>query len=225
MPGNATRARARGALDEVWSEPAVEVVPNMQKTQRIGCVGGARLACVPWLCAVIAAVCLSACGSADQSSTAAALLHRKPPAKKPIPAAADPTADMSAAVTTGRGPSPVNVKFQLGGRPQPGQPLTVELALIPDASVASVAAKFEGDGGLTLVSGDQVAEVSKLAPNVPIRHSVVVLPKSDGIYTLTATVTAMTNGDSRVRAFTIPVIAGEGLPALAGHSDGGKTHP
>jgi hypothetical protein len=115
------------------------------------------------------------------------------------------------------------VKFQLAARPEPGKPLTVDFALIPDATVTSVAARFEGDSGLTLVSGEQVAQVEKPAPNVPIRHSVVVLPKSDGIYALTATVTITNGGDPRDRAFTVPLIAGQGLP-LAAHSDG-KTHP
>jgi hypothetical protein len=193
----------------------------MQRTQRLGL--GARARGVLGLCAaVIAAVCVTACGSADQSSTAAALLHRKPPPKKQPAAAVDPTVDMSTAVTTGKGAAPVNVKFHLAARPEPGQPLTVDFALIPDQTVASLSARFEGDSGLALVSGGQVAAVGKPAPQVPIRHTVVVLPKADGIYTLTATVTATGEEDPRVRAFTVPVIAGQGLAA---HSDGTQTHP
>ncbi len=185
----------------------------MQTTQRVWHperVLGAR-----WLglsAAVLAVICLSACGgSADKPNAAAALLHRKPPPGKMVPKVTDPTAEMSAAVTTAKGPSPVNVKFQLAARPEPGKPLTVDFALIPDATVSSVAVKFEGESGLTLVSGDQVPEINKPTPNAPIRHSVVVLPKADGIYALTATVTATNEADPRVRAFTIPIISGQGL--------------
>lgn len=186
---------------------------------------------VPWsslLAAVMAAVCLAACGSSNQSSPASSLLHRKPPPKRaPAVATADPTAEMSAAVGTSKVSSPVSVKFQMASRPEPGQPLSIDFALTPDPTVLSIGAKFEGDGaGLVLVSGAQVPDIIKPTPRVPILHTVVVQPKADGIYTLIATVTAGTDGDSKVRTFIIPVIVGKGLPALAAQSESGtKARP
>ncbi len=179
-----------------------------------------------WLFAVAVAVCLSACGSADTPNAAAKLLHRKPAAPAPKrPAAVDPTADMTTAVSSGNAPSPVNVKFQLGGRPQPGEPLSVDFALIPNAGVVALGARFEGDDGLTVVDGGEIQEVTRPAQNVPIRHSVTVLPKADGIYTMTTTLTVTTDGDPKQRVFSIPIIAGQGVSQLASHTDAAKNHP
>jgi hypothetical protein len=179
-----------------------------------------------WLFAVAVALCLSACGSSSPSGAAAKLLHRKPatPAPKRL-AAVDPTADMSTAVSAGNASSPVSVKFQLSGRPQPGQPLSVDFALIPSAGVVALAAKFEADDGLAVVDGGEVAELTKPAQNVPIHHSVTVLPKADGIYTMRTILTVTTDADPRQRVFSVPIIAGKGLPQLASHTDRATPHP
>jgi hypothetical protein len=181
---------------------------------RVGPLGW-RVAALVTACLV---ACLAACGSSDKEG--GGLLHGKSAKdKKPAAVAADPTADMSAAVSAVKGPSPVTVKFQMPDRPQPGQPLAVEFVLIPDASVQSLAAKFEGDEGLAVVSGDQVPAVEKPAANVPIRHTVTVLPKSDGVYTVTATLTVATEEETKGRVYSIPLIAGNGLPQLASHAE------
>ena len=174
--------------------------------------------------ATLVVACLGACGSSEKDE---GLAHGKAAKdKKPVAAVAgDPTADMSVAVSATKAPSAVNVKFQVSERPQPGQPVSVEFVLIPDPTVQSLAAKFEGDDGLTVVGGDQLPAVDKPAANVPIRHKVTVLPKSDGIYTVTATLTVATAEDSRARIFSIPVIAGDGLPQLAAHSEPAAARP
>lgn len=174
-----------------------------------------------WLVAILALICLSACGSGDSSGTAAGLIHQKDSkAQRPRPNAVDPTANMGVAVPTMKGPAGVNVKFNLGGRPLPGQPLTVDFALIPDANVASLSAKFEGDDGLKLLSGDQMAPIEKPAPNVPIRHTVTVVPSKDAIYTVTISVMVTAAGDDpRLHVFAIPIIAGDGFQQLAAHTE------
>jgi len=132
----------------------------------------------------------------------------------------DPTADMSTAVSLMKGTSPVNVKFQLDGRPLPGQPLNVDFALIPDASVASFSGKFLGDDGLKVSDGDQMGDVVKPAANVPLHHTVTVVPSKDGIYTVTVSLMVTVAGDEpRPRNFAIPIIAGDGLPHLAAQTD------
>jgi hypothetical protein len=47
---------------------------------------------------------------------------------------------------------------------------------------------------------------------------VTVVPKADGIYTLTATVSTEVDGQTTNTAFAIPVIAGSGLPELTAKS-------
>ena len=184
-----------------------------------------RVGPLGWLLAALVAAGLTACGSSDKDG--GGLLHGKAAKdrKAMAPVAADPTAGMDTAVSAVKGPSPVNVKFQMADRPQPGQPLSVEFVLIPDATVQSLAVKFEGDDGLTVVSGDQLAALEKPPANVPIRHTVTVLPKSDGIYTVTVTLAVAIGEETKARVFLIPVIAGAGLPQLAAHSEPLPTKP
>ncbi len=174
-----------------------------------------------WLFAALALVCLSACGSGDSADSAAALIHLKAAkTARPQAKAADPTANMSAAVATMKGPAGVNVKFQLGGRPQPGQPVTVDFALIPDPNVASFSAKFDGDDGLKVLKGDQLAAIEKPAPGVPIRHSVTIVPSKDDIYTVTVSLMVTAAGDDpRLHTFAVPIISGDGFPQLAAHTE------
>lgn len=175
-----------------------------------------------WLCGAMAAACLSACGSGSESGTSAGdVLHGKATkVQHARPKVVDPTAGMSTAVALMRGPAALSVKFKLDDRPVPGQPVNVDFALIPDGSVAAVSAKFAGDDGLKLSNGEQMDVVNKPAANVPLRHTVTVVPSKDGIYTVTASLMVTVAGDEpRLRTFAVPIIAGEGLPHLAAHTD------
>ena len=131
-----------------------------------------------------------------------------------------PPADMVAAVSAGKGGPPVELKFELRSSPQAGQALTVDFAILPDAqSIERVNAKFEGSDGLELVDGGVMAAVDKPAQGSVIRHVIQLVPKQDGIYTVTAAVSVDLASDSITRTFTVPVIVGEGLPELTANSD------
>ena len=131
-----------------------------------------------------------------------------------------PTGDMVAAVSAGKGGPPVGLKFELRSSPQAGQLLDLDFAILPDAqSIERINAKFQGSDGLDLVDGGELAAVDKPAQGSVIRHLVRVLPKQDGIYTVTAAVSVDLASDSITRTFTIPVIVGEGLPELTANSD------
>jgi hypothetical protein len=128
--------------------------------------------------------------------------------------------DMVAAVSAGKGGPPVGLKFELRSPPQAGQALDMDLVILPDAqSIERIIAKFQGSDGLDLVEGGDLAAVDKPAQGSVIRHVVRVLPKQDGIYTVTAAVSVDLPSDSITRTFTIPVIVGEGLPELTANSD------
>ncbi len=178
------------------------------------------------LLATAVALCVCACGSSDKSGTGDAQ-HGKPGKPKRIIARPqDSTADMISAVSASKGARAVDVKFDVTDRPQPGQPVAVRVALIPvDPAVLGVAVKFAGDDGLELIKGEDAPAADKPAPGVPIRRTVTVMPKTDGIYALTATVTSTTENDSRTTVFSIPVIAGAGMPELAAKSESGSKRP
>ena len=177
------------------------------------------------LIASATAVCLCACGSSDQSAAGSAQQGKSAGPKRVLPKADNSAADMIAAVSQSKAPRPVDLRFDLTDRPLPGQPLDVSVALIPvDPDVLGIAVKFAGEDGLALVKGAE-ASADKPALGVPIRRTVTVTPKADGIYALTATVTATTDTDSRTTVFSIPLIAGDGIPELAAKSAAGRKPP
>ncbi len=120
---------------------------------------------------------------------------------------------VSGVTPPGAGPSPVQVKFELQGRPDVAQPLDVDVVIVPVyGTVDRIIGKMSADEGLDIVSGQDIPVADKPVEGTPIHHSVRVLPKRDGIFTLTAALTVDAAGQSTSQTFSIPVIAGAGLP-------------
>jgi hypothetical protein len=181
-----------------------------------------RISRVGWAVAAALVLTLSGCGSTTESNAAAHGRNLARPKATVDPTRREPT-DMVAAVSSAKGGSPVQLKFELRERPEIGQPLDVDVALIPDSpTLQRVYAKFQGGDGLELLDGSDLPAVEKPAQNVPIRHTVRLLPKRSGIFTLNVAVGVDSGTDSVSRAFAIPVIAGEGLPELAAKSEGAE---
>ena len=163
---------------------------------------------------------LQGCGSSKDSTDANSKKSASMAKKHVVDPGNLPPADMVAAVSAGKGGPPVGLKFELRSPPQAGQFLDLDFAILPDAqSIERINAKFQGSDGLELVDGGDLAAVEKPAQGSVIRHVVRVLPKQDGIYTVTAAVSVDLATDSITRTFTIPVIVGEGLPELTASSD------
>lgn len=118
-------------------------------------------------------------------------------------------------VKPGSSPLPLQLKFDLRERPQVAQPLDVDLAVIPlSGAIDRVFGKVVGEEGLELVGGGDLQEATKPPEGVPIQYSVKVLPKTDGIYTLTANISVDSGGVISTQTYTVPVIAGQGIPDL-----------
>lgn len=154
----------------------------------------------------------SGCGhKADQAAA-------KSTAVKKARATDDGLAHMVAAVTSvkpGSTPLPLQLKFDLRERPEVSKPLDVDLAVVPlSAAIDRVFGKVVGEDGLELVAGGDLQEAAKPTEGVPIQYHVQVLPKQDGIYTLTANISVDAAGVISSQTYTIPVIAGQGIPDL-----------
>ncbi len=121
---------------------------------------------------------------------------------------------MVGAVSAGGAASPpVQVKFELRQRPGVAQPLDIDLAIVPaSGTLDRVYGKVEAGEGLELAAGGQIQPTERPVEGIPILHSVKVLPRKDGIFTLNAVVTVDSGGQSSSQAFSIPVIVGGGLP-------------
>ena len=170
-----------------------------------------------WLALITGGLLLGAsgCGSKVKSTAAAsAKSHKQHKAEQQqTQPGEEPLGEMVAAVTGSKAGPPVELKFSLPTRPEVGQVMDVDVAVVPRAPVPdSVSVSFQVVEGMDIVDGSQLARVDKLVDGTPIRHVVRVLPKRDGIFALTAVVAFVSANQDFTRTFAIPVIAGEGLP-------------
>jgi hypothetical protein len=160
---------------------------------------------------VAAAALLVGCGSRSSGDGARPAVA-KPVTPKAVNAAAELSRSMVSAVAANK-PStlPIQVKFLIRQRPQVGQPVDLELAIVPmSASVDRVSGKVEGEEGLEVVEGSQIAATDHPAEGTPIRQSVKVLPRQEGIATVHAVVSVDAAGQTSTEAYAIPLIAAGG---------------
>ncbi len=156
---------------------------------------------------------LAACGSGSTESIAA----RRAAVHKAVSAGDAQARNMVNAVADAKGgdPVPVQVKFQLRSRPDVAQPLDVDIVIVPiSGSVDRVVGTVEGEDGLDIVDGGQIPAADRPPEGVSIPHTIRVLPKRDGIFTLSAVLTVDSAGQSNRETYSIPIIAGAGMPDL-----------
>jgi hypothetical protein len=157
-----------------------------------------------------AAAILAACGSHSPGGGPGSAQAAKTVAKKPLNPMDQLSRNMVSAVASTK-PSavPVQVKFELRGRPDVGQPVDIDLAIVPmSGSVDRVSGKVEGEDGLELVEGGEIAASDRPTEGVPIRHAVKVLPKREGIFTVRAVLTVSASGTASTESYSMPLIAG-----------------
>lgn len=166
------------------------------------------------LVAAIAAWSLIGCGSGSGAGTAAAAAGKQ---SQKASANAEGLASMVNGVAPpGATTSSVQVKFQLKARPEVAQPLDVDVVIVPVyGNLERISGKVAGDDGLELVSGQDIAAIQKPVEGTPIHHSIQVLPKHPGVFTLTTVLTVDSEGQSTGQSFSTPVIAGDSAPATA----------
>jgi len=172
---------------------------------------------------------LSACGSHQEPGAAAAAASQ---AHKEAMQAVSGLGMVAAVAPPGAGPSSVQVKFELLGHPDVAQPLDVDVVIVPLlGNVERISGKFSADDGLEVVSGQNIPVAEKPAEGTPIHYSVKVLPRRDGIFTLTAILAVDAAGRSTTETYSMPVIAGAGFsgaltPAVSSAAgEAGAAHP
>jgi hypothetical protein len=160
------------------------------------------------LCAVAA---LSACNR-DPASPAAssAVTHAKPKAPlaaKSGPTAAEQTAGMVQAANQGKSQLPVELKFDLGGRPKVGQLLEINLALIPQIPGSPASIQVSEAEGLTVAPGTNQLDIPTAEAGEVYRQTVKVTPNAEGVLLVGVTVSLKHDEVTDQRDFSIPVIA------------------
>src|SRR5262249_41753640 len=95
------------------------------------------------------------------------------------------------------------------------------LVIVPlSASVDRVSGKVQAEDGLDLVDGADIPTSDRPPEGVPIRHTIKVQPERDGIFMFTAVLAVDAAGQTSTQPFTIPVIAGAGMPDLPAPGSG-----
>jgi hypothetical protein len=159
---------------------------------------------------LMAAFALTGCGSAEPDPAASGT----PASGNPRSAVSGGRPDMVAAVSASKTPGAAEVRFALSGRPTVGQPVDIQLALTPTVELDRLYARFQGSEGLDLVKGGETAHYEQPSRGKELSHTVTVIPRSDGIFNVTAVVLSDSDTESIARTYTIPIIAGAGLPEL-----------
>jgi hypothetical protein len=170
------------------------------------------------LLAPLAALSLLAagCGSKNQPG----LLERVVTKPHPAPKRAVPfdgiSPDMVTAVSATKGTAAVQVKFELTGRPDVGEPVDVNLVIVPLAvGLDEISGKIQAEDGLQILSGDVIAAVEKPVAATPISHTLKIRPQREGIFTLSTVISSEYGGQATTQTFAFPVIAGNGLADAA----------
>lgn len=155
------------------------------------------------------ALVLTGCDSQSEEAPATTASADTKAPRKVGTDAGDP--DMVTAFSATRGPGFVDLKFKLTKRPAVGQPVEIELALIPTVALDRLFARFQAAEGLQIVSGAETQQFEHPAAGVPVKHNITVTPKTDGIFYVTAVVLADSEKESVARSYSFPLIAGQGL--------------
>ena len=160
---------------------------------------------------VLTLCALAALGACHRDSGTSNQPTAAPRAKLPLPVKKGPsaeelTAGMVEAASQGKSQLPVRLKFDLKERPVIGQPLDVDIAVMPqiDASAASV--QVTGGDGLTVAPGAKQVDLPAMEVGQVYRQTVTVTAATDGVLLLGLTVSLKHDDLTDSRAFSIPLI-------------------
>jgi hypothetical protein len=169
----------------------------------------------PWLTGTLIATLalLSSCGKADHAAAPGSAHASRTAATKGSGGSALDLADMVRAVSSGKVATEIDLKFALRERPVVGEPVDIDLALIPAHELDQVYATFSAADGLEITKGGRTSQIQHPEPGAPITHLVTIVPQRDGIFFVNATVLTDSPTNSTTHSFSIPIIAGAGIAA------------
>jgi hypothetical protein len=132
-------------------------------------------------------------------------LKKAPAALKQGPTAEELTAGMVQAAPQGKSPLALDMKFDLGSRPQVGRPLEVNVALIPQMAGGPVSLQVTGSTGFASAEAS-LFEIPDMEPGEVYRHTLNLTPSSEGLQVVNVTVSVKHEDANDSKVFSIPVI-------------------
>lgn len=151
------------------------------------------------------------CACHRDSGTSAQPVSAAPRIAVPVaankgPSAAVLTAGMVEAAAQGKSQLPVEVKFALDQRPTVGQPLSIDIAVVPQIDANGAAIQVSGGDGLSVPAGMSQIDLPGVEAGQVYRQSVKVTPTQEGVLLLGLTVSLKHDEMIDSRAFSIPLI-------------------
>ena len=157
------------------------------------------------LCALAA---VSACNKDSGAPPPPAAAKARATVAVPVkrgPSVAELTTGMVEAAPLGKSQLAVDLKFDLQQRPVVGQPLDVNIAVVPQIDATAAQVQVAGDG-FTLASGANSIDLPAVEAGAVYRQTVKVTPLADGVLLLGLTVSLKHDEMTESRSFSIPVI-------------------
>lgn len=158
---------------------------------------------LPLLAAVAA---LTACNS-EPAPDAAPKVESKRAAAAKVATPADALAKMTRAVGNGKPGAAVDIRYDILAKPTAGQPVEVDVALVPGPGVDSLEATFSGMDGITL-AGSLSASFASVKAGEPYKHTLSLLPDRNGVFYITVAVNAKSGDLVMGRSFSLPFVVG-----------------
>jgi hypothetical protein len=127
-------------------------------------------------------------------------------AAKKGPSAAELTAGMVEAASQGKSQLPVQVKFDLPQKPTLGEPLNVDIALLPQVDGGPVKIAVSGGDGMTVAADTSQFELPAVTSGEVYRQTVNVTPTADGVLMLSLDISLKYDDVTESRIFSVPLI-------------------
>jgi hypothetical protein len=119
-------------------------------------------------------------------------------------AAADPLAGMVKAVSADTHQQPIELRFELAGRPETGQAIDIKLNLLAIEDATEVKLAIAADPKLSIIAGGD-ATFTAIKAGESVSHTVTLRGSNTGIFVLDAKLTVTANGSPRTMNYAIPM--------------------
>ena len=146
---------------------------------------------------------LTACrGPGEASPTAAS-----PELPAEVPVAAERIVE-----SPGKPTPPIGIRYELLGRPQVGQPLSIRITTRSSAVANAVATQVQGDEGLHVSEASANFAVATMSVDEPVVNTLSVTPLREGIHYLSVVVQGEIDGVVQADTVRIPIRIGDAQP-------------